>query len=224
MSDDHNPHMQPPAAHFGAALASARLVVILVHGRGQRPADLDETLVRRLDLPDLAYLAPAAADQTWYPGGFMLPTEQNQPRLGFALARLTALSDALAAGGRPVSNQVLMGFSQGACLVCEQAYRQGRRYGALIAFTGGLIGPPGLAWDADDAGALGEMSVLLGGSDADPWVPATRMQETAEVFRRLGASVEIELYPGMGHLIGDQQIAAARRLLVRLPDGRPLAR
>ena len=43
-----------------------------------------------------------------------------------------------------------MGFSQGACLACEHVYRQRRRFGALVALTGGLIGPPGLRWEVPD--------------------------------------------------------------------------
>lgn len=72
-----NPHSELPPAHFGARLASARVVVILVHGRGQSPADMETQVVRRIGLPDVAYLAPAAEGQTWYPAGFMLPIEQN---------------------------------------------------------------------------------------------------------------------------------------------------
>lgn len=145
----------------------------------------------------------------------------------FALERLTALSDQLTAQGWPLSTQVLMGFSQGACLVCEHVYRRRRRVAALVAFTGGLIGPPGQRWrggaqtadgDGDgDADVYLDMPVLIGGSDVDPWVPATRMRETAEVFRRLGARVTMELVPGTGHVVGDQQIAAARALLEGLP-------
>ena len=204
-----------PPALFGAPLATARAVVILVHGRGQSPDEMDRQIVRRLDLPGVAYVAPAAADQSWYPAGFMAPIEQNQPRLDFALARLAALSDDLAARGTPLRAQVIVGFSQGACLALEYVYRRRQGVAALCAFTGGLIGPPGTAWDADGA-AFDGMPVLLGGANEDPWVPAARMLETAAVFQRLGARVYAPIYPSSAHEINDDQIACAREILTRI--------
>src|SRR5581483_8798862 len=163
--------------------------------------------------------APEAADRTWYPGRFMAPVEENQPQLDFALERLGALSDQLAALGRPHAAQVLMGFSQGACLACEHVWRRRQRLAALVAFTGGLIGPPGLRWEAQDgatAAPLDGMPVLLGGGDADSWVPVSRMQETADLLRQLGARVTLQLFPGAEHLVRDEQIASARELLAAL--------
>jgi phospholipase/carboxylesterase len=201
-----------PPVLFGAPLATARAVVILVHGRSQSPNEMEVQVARRLDLPGVA---PAAANQTWYPAGFMAPIEQNQPSLDFALARLAALSDDLAARGKPLRAQVIAGFSQGACLASEYVYRRRQRVAALCAFTGGLIGPPGTAWDAAGAPFDG-MPVLLGGANEDPFVPAPRMLETAAVFQRLGARVEAPIYPSSAHEINDDQIARARAILTKI--------
>ena len=201
-----------PPVLFGEPLETARAVVILVHGRGQNPAEMERQVVRRLALPDVAYVAPAAAGQSWYPGGFMAPLEVNQPLLDFALARLAALSDDLAARGTPPREQIIVAFSQGACLASEYVYRRRQRLAALCAFTGGLIGPPGIVWDAAHAAFEG-MPVLLGGSSEDPWVPAARMLETAAVFQRLGAAVDATIYPSSAHEIKDDQIARARAML-----------
>jgi phospholipase/carboxylesterase len=215
-----NPHLAVPPVFFGAPAEAARTVVILIHGRNQSPGDMEQQIARRMNLADVAYVAPAAADQTWYPAGFMSPTEQNQPRLRFALERLAALSDDLVDRGTPLAAQVIMGFSQGACLGCEYVYRRQRRFRALCAFTGGLIGPPGTEWNlATDA--FQGMPVLLGGASDDPWVPAARMQETAAVFQRLGAHVDATLYPSLGHAIADEQIARARAILNRLMERSP---
>ena len=80
---------------------------------------------------------------------------------------------------------VLLGFSQGACLVTEYAVRHATRYGGIIAFTGGLIGPPGSSWNF--GGGFDGAPVFLGTSDVDEWVPASRVAETAEVLTGLGA-------------------------------------
>jgi phospholipase/carboxylesterase len=206
-----NPHRGAPVNRFGAPLASARVAAILVHGRDQSPSVMHEAVVGRIGLGDVAYVAPEAEGRTWYPAGFMAEIAANEPRLGFALDRVAALSEALEAEGFPPSKQVLLGFSQGACLACESVYRRRRRFGALIAFTGGLIGPPGTQWTAE-TDAFRDMPVLLGGDRADPWVPAARMLDTAAVFQKLGARVAINLYASQGHVIGDEQIAHARAI------------
>ena len=41
-------------------------------------------LVEEFDLAELAYLAPEAAEHTWYPYSFLAPLEQNQPWLDSA--------------------------------------------------------------------------------------------------------------------------------------------
>ena len=213
MSANGNPHLRTAPLLCGAPIAKARVVVILVHGRGQSPEEIEEHVARRIDLGDVAYVAPAAADRTWYPVRFMAPALENEPHLTFAVERLAALSDELAATGRPVAAQVLMGFSQGACLACELVYRRRRRFAALCAFTGGLPGPPGTRWDAAVDENVRDMPVLLGGSDDDPWVPASRMRETADLYTRLGARVTLNLYAGTEHTVRDEQIADARALL-----------
>ena len=98
------------------------------------------------------------------------------------------------------------GSRRARCLACEALYRAGRRVGALIAFTGGLIGPPDTAWSLRDA-AFADMPVLLGGSRDDPFVPATRMSATAVALRQRGAR---ELHAVRRHRARDRGAAGAR--------------
>jgi predicted esterase len=44
-------------------------------------------------------------------------------------------------------------------------------------------------------------------------VPKERVNESADVFSRMGATVEKRLYPGMGHLINEDEIAVARSIV-----------
>jgi phospholipase/carboxylesterase len=202
-----NPHLAPPVM-FGAPLARARVVAILVHGRTQDPATMNDHVVRRLALDDIAYVAPAAADHSWYPAGFMAQLADNEPRLSFALDRMAQLAD-------DFPRAVVIGFSQGACLACEHVYRRrARPPAALIAFTGGLIGPPQTEWS--NAASLAGMPMLLSGSLDDPFVPAGRMRETGEVFDRLGARVRRHFYNGANHEVSDAEISIARDLLTTL--------
>jgi hypothetical protein len=65
-------------------VTKARLAVILLQGRGATPEDLLE-LADEWNIPDIAYVAPAAAGHTWYPESFLAPIDRNEPWLTSAL-------------------------------------------------------------------------------------------------------------------------------------------
>lgn len=207
---DQGPHAGQPALSAGAALGSARQAVILLHGRGASADDI-LSLAAELGRTDFAYLAPEAAGHSWYPYTFLAPLERNEPWLSSALETISALLRETAAAGIPPERTVLMGFSQGACLLLEYAARHARRYGGIVAFSGGLIGPDGTP--RDYPGSLAGTPVFLGCSDVDPHVPSARVEESAQVLRRLGADVTMRLYAGMGHTVNADELAHARAIL-----------
>lgn len=204
-----NPHLSTPVVRAGCDPANARCAAILVHGRGREPDEMVQ-LARRLALDDVCYLVPTAHQNTWYPLGFMAPLAENQPWLDHALARLDALVAELNAQGFPRERIVLTGFSQGACLVLEYSVRNAGRYGGIVAWTGGLIGPPGTQWPR--TGDFAGTPVFLGSSDVDEWVPEGRVRESAAVLEGLSARVQLKIYPGMDHIVCDDEISEARRI------------
>lgn len=207
------PHAGQPVARVGVPLEAARAAVIMIHGRGASPENILE-LVPAIEHPHVAYLAPAAAGGTWYPLNFMAPIERNEPGITSGIAVVHSLiEEALAAGVR-ADHVVLLGFSQGACLASTAAQRRPDRYGAVLIFSGGLIGPPGSVWSEN--GGFHSTPVFLGCSDRDPHVPESRVHETAALFERMRAEVTTRIYPAMGHLVSDDEIAVARGFLARL--------
>ena len=208
-----SPHDNQPILRTGQPLAEAQAALILVHGRGATAESILE-LADYLPHPAMAYLAPQAAGNTWYPYSFLMPMEQNEPYLSSALARLGALLDEVERAGIPAERVVLAGFSQGACLASEFVARHARRYGGLLAFSGGLIGPPGTLRAYE--GAMHGTPVFLGCSDIDPHIPLARVNETAEVLARLGAAVDKRIYPRFGHTINQDEIDAAAALVAAL--------
>lgn len=210
MTPTADPHAGQPVLAAGAPLGGGRAVVLLVHGRNAAPSNILD-LVPRLDRPDVTYLAPAAADRTWYPASFMAPRAQNEPALSSALRALGRAADIALGAGVPADRIVVLGFSQGACLATEFVSRAAATYGGLVAFSGGLIGPPGTTW-ADLASRAG-LCAFLGCSDVDAHVPWTRVAESAAVLERVGATVDLRQYPGMGHVVDDDEIAAARTVI-----------
>ena len=203
-------HQAQPIFHTGAPLDRAQAAMLLVHGRGASAHDI-LTLVPEFDRPGWAYLAPQAAAHTWYPLSFLSPIARNEPHLSSALARLDALLAQVVQAGIPAERVVLLGFSQGACLCAEYVARHARRYGGLVALSGGLIGPDGTP--RDYPGSLDGTPVFLGCSDVDPHIPQARVLESADVFRRLGGQVTARLYPGLGHTVNQDEIDAVKAIM-----------
>jgi len=208
-----DPHRHQPVIHRGASLESAAGAVVLVHGRGASAEDI-LGLAEEFDLPALAYLAPEAAEHTWYPYSFLAPIEQNQPWLDSALNLLKTIVEQASAAGLPLHNIALAGFSQGACLTTEFVARNPARYGGLVALTGGLIGPPGTQFNY--SGELSGMPCFLGAGDPDPHVPWKRVEESASALSALGGSVTLRRYPGLPHTINQDEIEQAKLILSRL--------
>jgi len=211
-----DPHADQPILRAGPAPENAAATLVMIHGRGAG-AESILSLYRPLSIENIAALAPEAAGATWYPHSFLAPLETNQPYLDSALRKIDSIVTDLIAAGVPSERIALLGFSQGACLTSEFVARHPRRYGAVMALTGGLIGPPGTP--RDYSGSLGGTPVFLGTSDPDPHVPFERVRETELVLTKLGATVEVRRYPGMPHTINQDELDACRTLLESIVNG-----
>lgn len=215
MSDQpvRGPHQGIGAVAAGAPFGQGRAVVIMVHGRGAS-AESILSLAPELHAEGVTFIAPQASGNTWYPFSFLEPIQRNEPFLSSALAALAQLLLQVEEAGVPAERTALLGFSQGACLASEFMARNARRYGGLIAFSGGLIGPDGTP--RDYPGSLEGTPAFFGCSDIDAHIPKARVEESAEVLRRLGADVTMKLYRGMGHTINEDEIEHARRIISAL--------
>lgn len=205
-----DPHRGQSVLRRGPDPSTARLAVVLVHGRGGSAADM-LTLAQDLGADDIAYLAPQAAGSTWYPYSFLAPLADNEPGLSSGLRLLDDLVRGLEAEQVPPDRIALLGFSQGACLALEFAARHPRRYAAIIGLSGGLIGPPDTP--RRYAGSFEGAPVFLGCSDVDPHVPVERVHESSRVFRDLQAVVDERIYPQLGHAINADELDAVAALL-----------
>jgi len=209
------PHQDQQLVTAGADLDTAQVAMILVHGRGATAQSIIQ-MGRQVGTDGVAYLAPQAARNTWYPNPFTAPVETNEPGRS---SGLQAVADAVAeaeAADIPAEKIVILGFSQGACLASEFVVRNPRRYGGLVALSGGLIGE---SIDPDDyEGDLEGTPVFFGCSDVDPHIPAERVHVSAEVFENLEGDVEKRLYEGMGHGVNDDEIEYVSALVAGLVE------
>jgi predicted esterase len=205
-----NPHEGQPVLGYGAPLEGARAAMVMLHGRGANARDI-LGLAYALDRPDVAYLAPDAAGNTWYPYSFLAPIPQNEPWLSSALAFVGRTVEQVRAAGVPTERMILLGFSQGACLTLEFVARNARRYGGVAALTGGLIGPDGTP--RDYAGSLAGTPIFIGSADPDPHIPVERVRESERVLSGMGSLVTTRIYPGIGHTVIDDELDHVRALI-----------
>ena len=195
----------------GASLVTARKVVLMLHGRGASAQDI-LSLSNYLPNEDMAYIAPQATQNTWYPYSFMAPNEANEPRLSSALGVVETLVARLHHGfGFAYENVFLLGFSQGACLALEYVARNPQRYGGVFGLSGGLIGPEKLL--PDYGGDLRQTPVFLGCSDVDPHIPKARVLESEKIFKDLNANVLTKLYENFSHSVNDDELEIVNRVI-----------
>jgi len=209
------PHQGQPLVTAGTPLDEAEAAVVLVHGRGATARSIVR-MAESFHRPGVAYLAPQANRNTWYPTPFTAPVESNEPGRTSGLRAVADAVDEANAAGIPTERVALLGFSQGACLGSEFVARNPRRYGGLAALSGGLIGET--IGPADYAGDLEDTPAFFGCSDVDPHIPEERVHASADVFERLGADVTKRLYPGMGHTINEDESEHVAAMVADLLD------
>jgi predicted esterase len=219
MTPNRDPHGAQSVLIEGYDLDDANGVVILLHGRGSPAAN-----IVRLSQPlspdpaseqKIAWLAPQADNNSWYPYRFMVPVEQNEPYLSSALKKIDDLVDSAVEAGIHSKQVLLVGFSQGACLALEYSARGTRQVGGAVAFAGGLIGDPGVP--RLPIPALGGIPIFIGCGDRDEHIDFAIAERSAAQLAEAGATVDFRRYPGVNHTIVEDEIDAARALVANLP-------
>jgi predicted esterase len=214
--DPTDPHNGQKVFAAGPSPKEAAGFLILMHGRGASAQDI-LSIYHELKLDRILALALQAAGNVWYPKSFLAPLNENQPYLDSALNQMELTVAYLLETGVASEKIALLGFSQGACLVSEYAARHPRKYGGVLALTGGLIGPPlPPGTPRNYPGSLAGTPVFLGTSDPDPHVPVERVEETKQVLEKMGAKVELRRYPGMPHTVNEDELLACREILERM--------
>jgi len=207
-----NIHKNQALLTAGLPLEKAKRVMILLHGRGATAESILD-LAELLPQADMTYLAPQAAFSRWYPNSFLAPLEQNEPDLSFALERLDEIVHSLLVQNFTTADIWLAGFSQGASLSAEYMARHPQRFGGLMVFSGGLIGPLESSQKRLPLFEYSGMPVFIGCSDTDPYIPVARVRETADFFKAGNAQVDLQIYPGMDHTIIQDELDRAKKLL-----------
>lgn len=198
------PHQPASIYQAGAEAEKADLAFVMVHGRGATAPSILQLGNEFAHHDRLHFRAPQAYGNTWYPYSFLAPTDQNQPGLDSGLQAVFDTYHSLKNSGFEDEQIFFLGFSQGGCLVTEFVARHPKKYAGLIVLSGGVIGA-----EIDFkqySGNLQGMPVFMGCSDTDPHIPKLRLLETEKLLTQLGANVTLIMYPGMGHLVNEDEI------------------
>ncbi len=188
---------------------------VLMHGRDQDPGYMHSWLAEPLGLEDVRYVMPAADGGSWYPGRFFDPLESLEPWLS---SGLEAIDDAVDACGVPPSRIVLVGFSQGACLVAEHVARRPAPWLGVALLTGSLMGRPE-EWTS--VRGVEGLPVFVSASRRDSWIPVDAVEATARAFSDGGAAVSVVLTDNAEHEITPQAVDGVRALLRSEPRPDP---
>ncbi|MGP0075578.1 MAG: alpha/beta hydrolase [Bryobacteraceae bacterium] len=206
---------RPRVRAVGSARGLSQFAGVLLHGRGKTPEEKIDLAARFGTIEGIRWVVPEAEiPGSWYPGRFFDPREMNEPYLSESVERChEAVLEAGEYGRLAPDRLVIVGFSQGASLALEYALRHPTRVGSLIVLTGGLMGVPGSDWTTIAPRSLAGLRVLLTGSDVDEWIPEASTREAADLFRELGADVQLRIYKGRPHVVSEEEIADARSFL-----------
>lgn len=204
-----NPHFESGFVSAGSSLEEAEYAAILVHGRTQSPAFM-LGILEKLCLKKTYVVCPAAANNTWYPNRFTEDSINNEPYLSNAFRVLDQHLDRFQGAGIAEKNIILMGFSQGACLIAEYLINNARRPRLIVLCTGGYHGK--LALRLMDKGFKGS-NVYISNGDQDPWIPLARTFETAHAFASSKADVTLRIIADREHEVSENEIADVQKLI-----------
>ena len=181
----------------------ARQLVVFLHGYGADGNDLIDLGQGWAEiLPDAAFVSPHAPEpcgmspmgRQWFELTFRDPDERWRG-VNRAAPDLDAFLVAeLAKHGLPASSLALVGFSQGAMMAMHVGLRRTGLSGAIVAYSGHLVGGEHLA-----AEAKGKPPLLLVHGDQDNIIPVDALFDAMGALGKAEIPCQWHLSAGVGH-------------------------
>jgi phospholipase/carboxylesterase len=182
-------------------------MVVLIHGRGDRPRP-EWLEAIRLELPARVVLpqapTPAGDGFSWFP--FRLG--ENEPSvlargIDEACERLAGALVALRAARPTLGKPIVSGFSQGGMLSFALALRHPELIEQAIPVAGGLPEP---MWPSSPVDRTRAPPIRALHGTADPVVPFAPTQRLVEHLRARGYDATLQSFPGVGHAIAPEML------------------
>ena len=209
--------MNDPSIVIQRPQQPAEVLVLLFHGVGGLPQDLVPIAGPIAALQPSAFVAsvaaPAASDlgrgRQWF--SVIGVTEANRPtRVEAAMPSfMGAVSRWQQESGVGPDRTVLIGFSQGAIMALESTQRSPVSAASVVSIAGRFAVLPTVPPQA---------SVHLVHGDADSVIPSLHSEFAAHRLAELGATVSLDLVPGLGHGIDEPALQHVLEGLAHLRD------
>jgi phospholipase/carboxylesterase len=165
----------------------------------------------------VAVMLPRAPRNVWYDAMASEPRSAlTEEQLDESLAAIDAAVGQIRSEGAAGAPLLMVGFSQGACLLIEWTLSRGPWDGALAALTGSRVGVPA----RDAAQRLDGLPAYLTGADADPFVGAGAFGIAAGALTAAGARLLAEGFPGRPHEAAPPEKARLAAMAAALTAGR----
>jgi phospholipase/carboxylesterase len=204
----------------GVDRGQATGLVVFLHGYGADGNDLlglSDPMAQHL--PGMAFVAPDAPERCagggfgyqWFPIPWLDGSPQAVADAGLdaSTVDLDAFLDArLADEGLTADRMVLVGFSQGAMMAMHVAPRRDTAVAGLVAISGRLLRPDGLAVEAKV-----KPPVLLIHGDQDPVVPFSDMSKAGNALTAAGFPTYGHIMEGTGHGIAPDGLGVALQFI-----------
>lgn len=142
----------------------------------------------------------------------MAPKEKNEEALDDALKVIWMMHNQLLSLGFKNEQILLIGFSQGACLLSQYVLTKPVKFKAVALLTGGYLGPEGVDWKF--RGDLGQTPIYITTAKNDDWVPPARVEETAAVLKLMNAKVKVDIFEERPHEISPIEIPLSAQFII----------
>ncbi len=193
------------AARLNPKSGITKQLVIFLHGYGADGNDLIE-IGRQWQalLPDAAFVSPHAPERMpmgsgrqWFALTMRDPAERWRG-VNHAQPGLEAFIDEeIVKAGVAEANCALVGFSQGTMMALHVGLRRKVPLGAILGYSGVLIGPEHL--EADRAGLGVPPPVLLVHGDQDQVIPVEALYMSSEKLAEHNIPVQWHMSSQLGH-------------------------
>ncbi len=201
------------------AKATAQVLCVVVHGRGQTQDDMMASIVQHLDVPEARFVLPKSKGPGWYAARAIdALTPDSRAELAESLDAL-ALAVEEGRAGMGMKPTMFVGFSQGACLSVEYLMREGPIFQAAALLTSCRVGH---RMDDLPITDMGGMPIYASCGDNDPWIPATAYHEMLGDLTRAKARLRTDMFPGRGHEVSAVECGVLQGMLTDIVAGRAL--
>lgn len=193
------------------------VAVIWLHGLGADGSDF-VPIVRELDLtdcPGIRFVFPHAPTmpvtinggyvmRAWYDIlGFEIPRREDESGLRASQRAVEMLIEREKSRGIPAERIILAGFSQGCAMTLQTGLRHPEKLGGMICLSGYL---PLFATIAAEGHPVNQQTpIFMAHGVMDPVVTIDRAEQSRDILRSLGYSVEWHEYP-MPHSVCPEEI------------------